>query len=118
MPISDSTLNSEQKLLWRTWKEKSRRVDMLAEKRMTVLFLAVGLILAACVLYYALRAKAAFDPNQQNTAASSPIVWFHLQHGRNLESDEAARSLTTARVKPEVELDIVNPTDRQAGALV
>ena len=89
MRISDNELTSEQKLLWRTWGEKSRRVDRLAEKRMTVLFLAVGLILLACVLYYALRAKASFDSNQQYPAASTPIVWLHMQHGRNLESDEA-----------------------------
>ena len=53
MPISDNTLNSEQTLLWRTWREKSRIADRLAEKRMTVLFLVVGVILLACVLYYA-----------------------------------------------------------------
>ena len=83
MPISDSTLNSEQKLLSRTWKEKSRRVDMLAEKRMTVLFLAVGLALLASVLYYAFRAKSSFDPNQQHNPTAmyeyslTPIVWLH-----------------------------------------
>ena len=77
--ISDTRLNSEQTLLWRTWTEKSRRLDRLAERRMTVLFLAVGVILLACVLYYALRVKASFDPNQQYPAAmyeysSTPIV--------------------------------------------
>lgn len=86
MRISDSPLNSEQKLLWRTWGEKSRRADRVAETRMMVLFLAVGLVLLACVLYYALGAKALFDPHP---TASTPIVWFHRQHGRNLEGDEA-----------------------------
>jgi hypothetical protein len=69
MRISDNALNSEQTLLWRTWREKSSRVDGLAERRMTVLFFAVGLILLACALYYALRVKASFDPNQQHPPA-------------------------------------------------
>ena len=92
MPISDNPLNSEQTLLWRTWTEKSCRLDRLAERRMTVLFLAIGVILLACVLYYALRVKASFDPNQRHPAAmyeysSTPIVWLHRQHGGHLESD-------------------------------
>ena len=92
MRISNNALNSEQTLLWRTWTEKSRSADRLAEKRMTVLLLAAGLLLLACVLYYALRVKASFDPNQQHPAAmyeysSTPIVWFHRHHGGPLESD-------------------------------
>ena len=83
MRLSDNALSSEQTLLWRTWKEKSRRVDRLAEKRMTVLFLAVGVVLLASVLYYAFRAKSSFDPNQQHNPTARyeysliPIVWFH-----------------------------------------
>jgi hypothetical protein len=83
MRLSDNALSSEQTLLWRTWKEKSRRVDRLAEKRMTVLFLAVGLALLASVLYYAFRAKSSFDPNQQHNPTAmyeyslTPIVWLH-----------------------------------------
>jgi hypothetical protein len=64
MPISDNQLDSEQKLLWRTWQEKSRRADRLTDKRVTILVVAVGLILLGCILYYALRAKAAFDPDR------------------------------------------------------
>lgn len=97
MPISDNTLNSEQTLLLRTWKEKSRTADRLVEKRMTVLFLVVGLILLASVLYYAFRARASFDPNQQHPAAmneytSTPIAWFHWQHGRNVATDRARQT--------------------------
>ena len=91
MPISDNTLNSEQTLLWRTWTEKSRRLDRLAEKRMTVLFLVVGAILLACVLYCALRVKTSFDPNQQQSAAmyeySSAPNRLYRQHDGNPESD-------------------------------
>lgn len=94
MPISDNTLNSEQTLLWRTWREKSRSADRLAERRMAVLFLVVGVILLACVLYYALRARASFDPNQQHPAAmneysSTPIAWFHTRHSGHLANDRA-----------------------------
>jgi hypothetical protein len=94
MRVSDNALSSEQTRLWHTWREKSRRVDRLAEKRMTVLFLAVGLVLLAAVCYYAFRAKASFDPSQQHPAAiyeysSTPLVGFHGQHGRNVESDGA-----------------------------
>jgi hypothetical protein len=67
--MSDNALNSEQKLLWRTWREKSCRVDLLAEKRMIFLSLAVAVILLGSVLYYALRPNASFDPNQQQPAA-------------------------------------------------
>lgn len=79
IPVSDNVLNSEQTLLLRTWREKSRTADRLVEKRMTVLFLVVGAILLACVLYYALRVKSSFDPDQQHPAAmyeysSTPIV--------------------------------------------
>jgi len=45
MPISNDELNSEQKLLWSTWQEKSRRADRLTEKRVAILVLAVGVIL-------------------------------------------------------------------------
>ena len=62
MPISNDELNSEQKLLWSTWQEKSRRADRLTEKRVAILGLAVGVILLGCILYYALRAKESFDP--------------------------------------------------------
>ena len=94
MQMSDSALSSEQKLLWHTWREKSRRVDLLVEKRMTFLFSAVAVVLLGYILYYALRAKASFDPNQQQPAAmyeysSISIVWLHLQHGHNLERDGA-----------------------------
>lgn len=64
MPISDNELDSEQKLLWSTWQEKSRRADRLTEKRVAILGLAVGVILLGCILYYALRAKASLDPDR------------------------------------------------------
>jgi hypothetical protein len=64
MPISNDELNSEQKLLWSTWQEKSRRADRLTEKRVAILGLAVCVILLGCILYYALRAKASFDPDR------------------------------------------------------
>lgn len=85
LQMADTASNSEQKLLWRSWTEKGLRVDRLAERRMTVLFVAVGVILLACVLYYVLQARASFDPNQQHTAAmndtgSTPVTWFPRQH--------------------------------------
>ena len=94
VPIFDNALNSEQILLWRTWREKSRSTDRLAEKRMTVLFLVVGVILLACVLYYAFRVRDSFDPNQQHPAAmneysSTPIASFHRQHSGHVAKDRA-----------------------------
>lgn len=53
MQISDDLLSSEQKVLWRTWQEKSRRLDLLADKRMKVFVIAVGLILLG--VYFVLR---------------------------------------------------------------
>ena len=76
--MSDNTLNSEQKLLWLAWRDKSRRVDRLTEQRMKFVLLAVGLVFLGCILYYALRAKASFDPNQHPAAmyeySSTPLV--------------------------------------------
>jgi hypothetical protein len=66
--ISNDELNSEQKLLWSTWQEKSRRADRLTEKRLAILALAVGVILLGCILYYALRAKASFDSDHSQRA--------------------------------------------------
>jgi hypothetical protein len=57
MPISENELDAEQKRLWSTWQEKSRRADRLTEKRVAMLGLAVGVILLGWILYYALRAK-------------------------------------------------------------
>lgn len=68
MQIPDNVLDTEQKVLWHTWQERRRRADRLADRRMTVLFLAVCLILLACTLYYALRAKVSFDSDQQQRA--------------------------------------------------
>ena len=90
--MPDNTLTSEQKLLWFTWREKSRRLDRLTEKRMTLLLLAVGLILLGCILYYAVQAKASYDPNQQSAAiyeySSTPLVWLH---SHNLQRDRAGQ---------------------------
>ena len=90
MQISDNVLSSEQKLLWRTWQAKSRRLDLLADKRTRLLAVAVGLILLGCTLYYALRAKASFDTDQQPAAmheyGSTPLVWLH---GHNHKSNRA-----------------------------
>jgi hypothetical protein len=68
MQMSDNELNSQQKLLWSTWQEKSRRADRLTEKRMAILALAVGVILLGCILYYALRVKASFDSDHLQRA--------------------------------------------------
>jgi hypothetical protein len=91
MPIPNHALDSEQKLLWRTWQEKRRRADGLADRRMTVLFLAVGLILLACTLYYAFWPKVFFDSDQQQRVAvweylSIPIAAKYHVHGRNLNT--------------------------------
>lgn len=92
MQISDDVLSSEQKVLWRTWQEKSRRLDLLADKRMKVLVIAVGLILLGCIAYYVLRAKASFDPNEQPAAmyeySSTPFVWLD---GHSFQHDRARR---------------------------
>jgi len=64
MPTSENELDSAQKLLWSTWQEKRQRTDRLTEKRVAILGLVVGAILLGCILYYALRAKASFDPDR------------------------------------------------------
>jgi len=51
MPITKQSQESDHELRWRNWKERGRRADKLAEKRMTVLFSVVCLILVALILY-------------------------------------------------------------------
>jgi hypothetical protein len=69
----ENSLDSEQELRWRTWQEKGRRNDRLADKRMKVLFSIVGLILLACMLYYAFRPKISPDSNYVRRA----IAYYH-----------------------------------------
>ena len=100
---SDNALSSEQTLLWHTWRDKARRVDWVAEERITVLFLAVGLVLLAAVCYYAFRAKTSFDPNEEHPAAIyqyglTPLVGFRGQYGRDVENDGARQRSHDARV--------------------
>lgn len=60
MPIAEKSPDSEQELRWRTWQQKGRRADLLAEKRMKVLFSVVGLIVLGLILYYT------FAPNSDH----------------------------------------------------
>ena len=90
---------------------------------MTVLFLAIGLVLLAAVCYYAFRAKASYDPNQQHPAAIyeyslTPLVGFHGDMGGMWRAMEHAKSPTTARGGPEVELHIVRRKMGTPGALI
>jgi len=50
MPISQNSLDSELELRWRTWLDKGKRADRLADKRMKVLFSVVGVILLVWIL--------------------------------------------------------------------
>jgi hypothetical protein len=65
MPIAEKSPDSDQELRWRTWEEKGRRADRLAEKRMRVLFSIVGLILLTWIVFYALRTKASRTPDRE-----------------------------------------------------
>jgi len=50
MPISQNSLDSELELRWRTWLDKGKRTNRLADKRMKVLFSVVGVILLDWIL--------------------------------------------------------------------
>jgi hypothetical protein len=56
MPVVVESRDPEQEIRWRAWREKGRRADRLAKKRMKALLAAVGLILLALILYTTLRA--------------------------------------------------------------
>ena len=84
MPIAEKSPDSEQELRWRRWQEKGRRADRLADRRLKVLFSVVGLILLACILYYAFWTKASPDSDHVQNAAGSNhisilIVWQFFQ---------------------------------------
>jgi hypothetical protein len=51
MPISQNSLDSELELRWRTWLDKGKRTNRLADKRMKVLFSVVGVILLVWILF-------------------------------------------------------------------
>lgn len=73
MPITEKSPDSEHELRLRTWQERGRRADRLAEKRMKVLFFIVGLILVAMILYYTLRTKVSPAPKHaQNVVGFGP----------------------------------------------
>jgi hypothetical protein len=80
MQIPDNALDPEQKPLWHTWQERRRSADRQADRRMTLLCLALALILLACTLYYAFRAKLLFDSDQQQRAGVCDYSLFQSMH--------------------------------------
>jgi hypothetical protein len=59
MPLVVESRDPEQEIRWRAWREKGRRADRLAEKRMKALLTIIGLILLALILHFTLSAGVA-----------------------------------------------------------
>jgi len=70
MPMSPHSPGSAMELRWRTWQEKGKRADRLADKWMKVLFSVVGVVLLVWILFYVFRAKALPDPSHAQRAAA------------------------------------------------
>jgi hypothetical protein len=71
MPVVVESRDPEQEIRWRAWREKGRRADRLAKKRMKALLAAIGLILLALILYTTLRAGAAPISDDVQTTVGS-----------------------------------------------
>jgi len=51
MTLSEKSHDSEQNSRWLVWEEKNKREDRIAEKRMKVVFVVLGVILLISFLY-------------------------------------------------------------------
>ena len=51
MTLSEKSHDSEQNSRWLAWERKNRREDRIAEKRMTIVFVVLGVILLISFLY-------------------------------------------------------------------
>lgn len=74
MLIAEKSPDSDQELRWRTWQEKGRRSDRLADKRVKIVFSIVGLFLLAWILCYALRTKASPDSEHVQDAVGGDHI--------------------------------------------
>jgi len=96
MTLSDKSHDSEQNLRWLEWERKNRREDRIAEKRMTIVFVLVGVILLILILY-ALR-QVRERPNSVNCGLSAENRSAAILPGMrqisqaSLEVDEDKRS--------------------------
>jgi hypothetical protein len=69
MTLSEQSHDSEQNSRWLAWEEKSRRQDRIAEKRMKVVFVVLGVILLIALLYVLRRVI-----NRPNLVEKGPTV--------------------------------------------
>ena len=69
MTPSEKSPDSEQNLRWRAWEEKNRRQDSIAEKRMKVVFVVLGVILLILLVYASRQAI-----EQPNSVKKGPTV--------------------------------------------
>jgi len=51
MTFAEKSHDSDENLRWLAWEEKNRRKDRIAEKRMKIVFVVVGVILLILILY-------------------------------------------------------------------
>jgi hypothetical protein len=73
--MSQNSLDSELELRWRTWLDKGKRADRLADKRMKVLFSVVGIVLLTWILFYWFHTRTLPGSNhvQPDVAGHEPL---------------------------------------------
>jgi uncharacterized membrane protein YvbJ len=90
MTLSEKSHDSEQNSRWLAWERKNRRGDRVAEKRMTLVFVVVGVILLILLLYV-LR-QVSERPNLVKKGPTAACQWrtdplpYCLECGANLSS--------------------------------
>jgi uncharacterized BrkB/YihY/UPF0761 family membrane protein len=55
MTISENLYDSEQNLRWRAWEKKNKREDVIAEKRMKLVFVFAGVVLLLMLILNVVR---------------------------------------------------------------
>jgi hypothetical protein len=87
MPRAEPSQESGPELRWRKWLERGKKADKLAEKRMTVLFSVVGLILLALILYYTLWARESPATEHAGQLADPGRCIQHVRHSAKEKLD-------------------------------
>jgi hypothetical protein len=89
MTLSEQSHDTEQNSRWLAWEEKSRRQDRIAEKRMMLVFVVVGVILLISLLYV-LR-QVSERPNLVKKGPTAAFRWgthpprYWLECGKSLK---------------------------------
>jgi hypothetical protein len=84
MTLSEKSHDSEQGLRWLAWERKNRLKDRIAEKRMTLVFVLVGVILLILILYAVRQVSDEKGPTVACQWRTDPLRYC-LECGKSLK---------------------------------